>query len=149
MSGSEHLGPMPMPGDAAVGPAPFVSRTAPTAVTGSSKFRRTSAAIAASASRAWRPEALTSIWSPFGTPSVESALTLRPLTVGPPVLRLRTVTSASKRRTVSTNRAAGRACRPWSLCRVSSMLATGPVAAPWSGASGVPMPSSLVLMCPA
>ena len=43
---------MPMPGDAAVGPPTFVSRTAPTAVTGSSKFRRTSAAIAASASRA-------------------------------------------------------------------------------------------------
>ena len=63
----------------------FVSRVEPIAVTGSSKFRRTSAAIAASASRAWRPEALTSIWSPVGTPSVDSALTLRPLTLGPSV----------------------------------------------------------------
>ena len=107
-----------------------LTRPTPMAVTGSSKFRRTSAAIAASASRAWRPEALTSIWSPVGTPRVDSALTLRPLTAGPSVVRLRTVTSASKRRTVSTKRAAGRACRPCSLCRVSSMLATGAAATP-------------------
>ena len=51
-----------------------------------SSARRSSAVRARRSRRALRGlggrTALTSIWSPFGTPSVESALTLRPLTVG-------------------------------------------------------------------
>ena len=40
------MGPMPTPGDAAVGPASFVSRTEPTVVTGSSKDEKYQAEMA-------------------------------------------------------------------------------------------------------
>ena len=110
----------------------------------SSKLRRTSATTAVSASRAWRPDAWISMWCPATAPMVDTALMLRALTSGPPPVTLRTATSASKRRTVSTRRAAGRACSPWALCSATSTLAAG--GGLISVDTGIPALSSLALI---
>ena len=84
------------------------------------------------------------MWCPATAPMVDTALMLRALTSGPPPVTLRTATSASKRRTVSTRRAAGRACSPWALCSATSTLAAG--GGVISVDTGIPALSSLALI---
>ena len=103
---------------------------------------------AASASAAWAPLARATIVSPWRTASMMSALRLR-ASAGPrPVVSSATETAASKRLTVSTTRAAGRACSPSRLGTSSRSSAPPSAIAAGSGAGRRLHPRAARPSCP-